>query len=154
MGWANCGEDSKGRPIGYAHSATCDHDGCRKRIDRGLDYACGGMHGAVTGETCEGYFCGEHRVHRYVPGEQRHVAVCLSCAETLDREKANDLLSVIVEAAGGSPAALIRHALQWDDEDMMDSFLDEIEPDNPVWIALEPHEQAEVQVYRNRRASV
>lgn len=154
MGWANCGADSKGRPIGYAHSATCDYEGCKKRIDRGLDYACGGMHGAITGETCEGYFCGDHRVSRYVPGEQRHVMVCQSCAVSLDRAKEADLLSTIVEVAGGGEAvALIRHALQWDDEDMIESFVDEIEPDNAVWLALEPYEQTAVQVYRQRRAS-
>lgn len=60
MGWANCGQDSKGRNIGYAHSATCDHPGCKKRIDRGLSYACGGMHGTGEGFQCEGYFCGAH----------------------------------------------------------------------------------------------
>lgn len=32
-------------PIGYAWEATCDHPGCEKQIDRGLAYACGGMHG-------------------------------------------------------------------------------------------------------------
>jgi hypothetical protein len=45
MGWANCGEDSRGRPIGYAWEATCDRPGCNAKIDRGLAYACGGMHG-------------------------------------------------------------------------------------------------------------
>lgn len=60
MGWANCGEDSQGRPIGYAHEATCDHPGCDKPIDRGLAHACGGMHGDCGGEACEKYFCGDH----------------------------------------------------------------------------------------------
>jgi len=60
MGWANCGEDSKGRPIGYAHSAKCDHPGCKKEIDRGLANACGGMHGDCGGQACEGYFCSKH----------------------------------------------------------------------------------------------
>lgn len=58
MGWSDCGTDSKGRPIGYAHRATCDHPGCNKQIDRGLAYACGGIHGEDPG--CEGYFCGDH----------------------------------------------------------------------------------------------
>lgn len=35
MGWANCGTDDLGRPIGYAHAATCDEPGCSKEIDRG-----------------------------------------------------------------------------------------------------------------------
>lgn len=59
MGWANCGQDSKGRPIGYAHAGTCDETGCERNIDRGLSYACGGMHGESE-LYCEGYFCPAH----------------------------------------------------------------------------------------------
>lgn len=63
MGWMYCGEDSKGRKIGYGIVATCDFPGCNEQIDRGLAYACGGMHGdeGQNGEPCcDGYFCGEH----------------------------------------------------------------------------------------------
>lgn len=61
MGWANCGTDSKGRPIGYAHAATCDQEGCEAAIDRGLSYACGGCH--LDGEDfCEDYFCDKHLI--------------------------------------------------------------------------------------------
>lgn len=81
MGWADCGTDSKDRPIGYAHRATCDHPaGCKTEIDRGLDYACGGMHGADE-VSCEGYFCPEHR--RSTDREVRAL-LCLGCADTLD----------------------------------------------------------------------
>lgn len=59
MGWADCGFDSKNRPIGYIHSATCDHEGCEKEIDRGLAYACGGGH-LGGADFCEDYFCYEH----------------------------------------------------------------------------------------------
>ena len=62
MGWANCGTDSEGHPIGYAHEAECDHPGCDRRIDRGLSYACGGMHGEDV-SYCEKYFCGDHLIH-------------------------------------------------------------------------------------------
>jgi len=59
MGWADCGTDSKGRPIGYAFAATCDYEGCETEIDRGMGYACGGQHG--EGEHfCELYFCASH----------------------------------------------------------------------------------------------
>ena len=61
MGWGRCGKDSRGRLIGYYYPATCDEPGCKKRIDRGLAYACGGMHGAGAW-FCEGYFCEEHLV--------------------------------------------------------------------------------------------
>lgn len=60
MGWANCGTDSQGRSIGYAHEATCDESGCATKIDRGLSYACGGMHGDCGGQACEKYFCQSH----------------------------------------------------------------------------------------------
>ena len=88
MGWANCGTDSKGRPIGYAHAATCDHPGCDAKIDRGLAYACGEMHGEDDG-TCEGYFCEQHRTRRLIDG--RWVDVCLGCAAlTRDDEEVHD----------------------------------------------------------------
>lgn len=82
MGWADCGTDSKGRPIGYAFAATCDHPGCKKKIDRGLSYACGGMHGTSTSkdtdfESCEGYFCSEHLNGVEVQGES--LSVCATC---------------------------------------------------------------------------
>jgi hypothetical protein len=70
MGWGRCGTDSKGRNIGYYYAAICDHPGCKAKIDRGLAYACGGMHGLthMGGDEkldgfelcCEGYFCSEH----------------------------------------------------------------------------------------------
>ena len=83
MGWANCGTDSKGRPIGYAHEATCDEPGCKAKIDRGLSYACGEMHGDDDPEgTCEGYFCGKHLVAvRLADG--RFTFACQRCAKKL-----------------------------------------------------------------------
>lgn len=81
MGWANCGEDSKGRPIGYAHTGTCDHPGgCTEEIYRGINYACGGMHGADE-NSCEGYFCGVHR--RVVVKDGVTLHLCLACAANI-----------------------------------------------------------------------
>ncbi len=68
MGWANCGVDRDGRPIGYAVSATCDWPGCDFVIDRGLSYLCGEMH--QDGESCNGYFCADHMAG---------IALCLLC---------------------------------------------------------------------------
>ena len=59
MGWAHCGEDKDGRPIGYAVQATCDAEGCAKTIDRGLDFVCGGMHGGGDW-GCGKYYCHDH----------------------------------------------------------------------------------------------
>jgi hypothetical protein len=58
MSWA-FGTNEYGREIGYGVQATCDFPGCDEKIDRGLGYACGGMHD--SGPTrCGGYFCGRH----------------------------------------------------------------------------------------------
>ena len=67
MGWADCGVDSNGRPIGYAFDATCDLPaGCDTKIDRGLAYACGDMHGEGSDGKgdgyCEKYFCSGHLI--------------------------------------------------------------------------------------------
>lgn len=60
MGWADCGDDQWGRPMGYGIPAICDEKGCDEEIDRGLAYVCGGMHeGGEYG--CGGYFCEKHR---------------------------------------------------------------------------------------------
>ena len=77
MGWADCGTDRSGRPIGYAFDAVCDHPGCTKEIDRGISYACGGMHGEDE-YSCEGYFCESHRDIIYTP-QEHWVQVCLEC---------------------------------------------------------------------------
>ena len=88
MGWANCGTDRRGRPIGYLWPATCDHPGCEAKIDRGLAYACGGMHGdndtfptTENGICCEGYFCEKHRTVVCPDGESGPcISVCTNCA--------------------------------------------------------------------------
>jgi hypothetical protein len=79
MGWADCGTDSEGRPIGYAFPATCDAPGCNAKIDRGLGYACGGMHGEDEW-SCEKYFCEKHLVvAEATDGEL--AALCIPCFE-------------------------------------------------------------------------
>lgn len=80
MGWADCGDDSKGRPIGYAHEATCDHPGCDTKIDRGLAYVCGDMHGEDE-YSCEGYFCPQHRNGFIKTDQGRVISVCKSCEQ-------------------------------------------------------------------------
>lgn len=81
MSWSNCGEDSNGRPIGYAFEATCDHPCCHKQIDRGLAYACGGMHGEDE-ISCEGYFCEAHRP-TFVEHCGRTHQICSQCTKAL-----------------------------------------------------------------------
>lgn len=84
MGWGDCGEDSKGRPIGYLHPATCDHPGCDAKIDRGLSYACGGMHGETV-YGCEDYFCEKHLTQTKTK-DGCCISVCHGCLQLLIRE--------------------------------------------------------------------
>ena len=78
MGWADCGTDSMGRRIGYAFEATCDHPGCTNIINRGIDHACGGMHGADE-QSCEGYFCHNHMWRCGADEHGRIRWVCAAC---------------------------------------------------------------------------
>jgi hypothetical protein len=55
------------------------------RIDRGLSYACGGMHGE-TEYGCESYFCSAHLTPtELVDGEV--VSVCPDCLRNLFQEQ-------------------------------------------------------------------
>jgi len=87
MGWSDCGLDSRGRHIGYQYQARCDHKGCHRRIDRGLAFACGNMHGE-TEYGCEGYFCHDH-LHGV--GEEHDYQLCAECRELMEQcEREND----------------------------------------------------------------
>lgn len=68
--------------VGYNVEAHCDSPNCMRRIDRGLSYACGEMHGE-TEYGCEGYFCEEHRT---VPDLEDYDGpfVCHECAKALE----------------------------------------------------------------------
>ncbi len=83
MGWGDCGTDSNGRNIGYVFEALCDHNGCNEKIDRGLAYACGNMHGE-TEFGCEKYFCDEHLIH----GLEEDGQLCEECYGLLESEAA------------------------------------------------------------------
>jgi len=87
MGWGDCGDDSKGRPIGYCYEAECDHDGCNKKIDRGLSYACGGTHGEADC-YCEKYFCSTHKRLAWSEDGENVLFkqdLCLKCADELEK---------------------------------------------------------------------
>src|ERR1700677_4420517 len=59
MGWEIGYDSIWDRDIGYAVPAECDHPGCHAKIDRGLDYVCGGEpYGGDIG--CGLYFCDKH----------------------------------------------------------------------------------------------
>lgn len=96
MGWGNCGDDSRGRPIGYLHSAICDAPDCLVEIHRGLTYACGGMHGNETTDdkydfdSCENYFCSDHRNSPFVEHEDGtcfmpSTEFCIPCSRKIEK---------------------------------------------------------------------
>lgn len=59
MGWAIGFDSNWQRDIGYGVPAICDHPECWTRIDRWLDYVCGGEpYGEPHG--CGLYFCHGH----------------------------------------------------------------------------------------------
>jgi len=130
MGWGSCGTDSKGRPIGYSHPATCDHKGCRKKIDRGLGYACGGMHGSA--DTCEGYFCEDHMKHAYVPGEGGWKQVCFACDEELTKERNDQLFHAIHESLHSPPGEEGKPIVEW--MEAWDEF-DEVPESHTKWLS-------------------
>ena len=87
MGWANCGSDSNGRHIGYAHQAKCDKPGCDNTIDRGLSYACGDMHDS-TEYSCEKYFCEDHMrvIEIFCIAYKDGAQVCEACQQYWEEE--------------------------------------------------------------------
>lgn len=59
MGWEIGYDSDWKRDIGYGVPATCDHPDCNEKIDRGLDYVCGGEpYGGDRG--CGLHFCLTH----------------------------------------------------------------------------------------------
>ena len=81
MGWG-FGELPNGKKIGYSVSAVCEEPGCDAAIDRGLAYACGGMHGEEE-NYCAGYFCYEHLFFSDDPYQQG--TYCRCCCREHER---------------------------------------------------------------------
>lgn len=64
MGWEIGFDDNWNRDIGYGVPAECDHPRCKKTIDRGLSYVCGGEpYGGDKG--CGLYFCQKHLAYPF-----------------------------------------------------------------------------------------
>lgn len=81
MGWA-IGE-SDGRDIGYGVPATCDYPTCKKKIDRGVSYACGSFR---HDGGCGLYFCEKHL--EYATDEYGDSAeFCDRCAYNVENPK-------------------------------------------------------------------
>ena len=83
-----------GREVGYSVEATCDRDGCGTKINRGLSYVCGSMHGGAE-FGCGGYFCESHLLYsgsRNSSGD--YEALCEGCSARVEDEMlaAGDLM--------------------------------------------------------------
>lgn len=77
MGWAH-GTNASGRAIGYGVAAVCDQEGCTEMIDRGLDYACGGMHDGGD-HGCGDYFCPRHLSVGFRDDDTGSAQLCPAC---------------------------------------------------------------------------
>lgn len=76
MGWSIGFDDSWNRDIGYGVPCLCDHPKCRREIDRGLAFVCGGdVRGGEYG--CGLFFCSSHL---YLPGGGRG-QLCKKCVD-------------------------------------------------------------------------
>lgn len=96
MGWGHCGTDGEGREIGYYIDATCDHPECNEEIDRGLGYACGGMHGDGNIYNmeigCEKYFCSAHLNYVGLSDSKEWVPVCKQCYDEADLDDEGNII--------------------------------------------------------------
>jgi|ERR1700722_803042 len=83
MGYAVYFDEKRNRDCGYGVPSTCDHPGCRRVIDRGLAYACGGE--PFDNEFgCGLYFCEKHLHYDVQEDEEgkiriRGKQVCMRC---------------------------------------------------------------------------
>ena len=78
MSWSIGWDPTWKRDIGYGVPAHCDHPKCRRKIDRGLAYVCGGEpYGGDKG--CGLYFCAAHLSYRVEKGQLRTPQLCERC---------------------------------------------------------------------------
>lgn len=63
------------RHRGYGVPAECDHPECDAKIDRGLTYMCGDGHV----DSCELFFCMEHKSNVIEDGDDSAAWVCERC---------------------------------------------------------------------------
>jgi len=87
MGWGS-GVDNRGKQVGYTVSAKCEYPGCKAKIDRGLNYACGGEHGEFD-HYCNGYFCDEH----LFCVEGYHHKICVYCKAEIKIQREGDRIN-------------------------------------------------------------
>lgn len=67
-----------GRDVGYGVPAWCEHPKCKKKIDRGLSFACGGFPDSEYG--CGLFFCDQHMTYATIYDGDETVQCCEPCA--------------------------------------------------------------------------
>lgn len=75
MGWSIGYDEHWKRDIGYGVPAYCDHPDCKKEIDRGLSYVCGGE--PEGGE----YGCGLFICSGHTHANDNCYQLCRHCAD-------------------------------------------------------------------------
>ncbi len=88
MGWGR-GTLGNGKDVGYEVLAKCEQRGCKERIDRGLAFACGDMHGSDD-ISCDGYFCAKHLRYSVRWDTGASVSLCAACAASNDASAAEE----------------------------------------------------------------
>lgn len=78
MGWSIGYDENHKRDIGYGVPAICDFPSCRKKIDRGLAFVCGGEpYGGEMG--CGLFFCEKHRAYYDLESDEVSPQLCERC---------------------------------------------------------------------------
>lgn len=93
MGWSIGYDSNWHRDIGYGVPCTCDHPDCKKKINRGLAYVCGGEpYGGEEG--CGLYFCYKHLI---IGADGHDRQCCERCAENKERFNAKPDRSIWIK---------------------------------------------------------
>ena len=79
MYWAIGYDEYWNRDIGFSVTATCDYPDCKKAINRGVEYVCGGE--PYGGDFCCGlYFCENHLALKAPSADEEAVPMCAQCS--------------------------------------------------------------------------
>jgi len=91
MGWSLGYDGNWQRDVGYGVPAYCDHPKCKRKINRGLAFVCGGEpYGGESG--CGLYFCEKHlhyTTRNDENGEEDSPQLCEICIYNFELDDAN-----------------------------------------------------------------
>lgn len=91
---------------GYGVADVCNQDDCPEKIDRGLDYLCGGTPGGDE-FGCGGYFCGIH-----LAASQNDVpSTCPPCRAKWEKARAEEFAEQLADVIAAMPGVKSAGAL-------------------------------------------